>query len=103
MRQNIGAAPVGNLLEWDDFAVYGFMAAMAGRGRSRRRKDPAAQFAETATMRSKNSRADDSHFCPARREPAALCLGHSCPNLRRNRSHCWGAGDPGRADRAVRE
>ena len=25
MRQNLGAALVGNLLEWYDFAVYGFM------------------------------------------------------------------------------
>jgi hypothetical protein len=31
MRQNIGAALVGNLLEWYDFAVYGFMAAMIGK------------------------------------------------------------------------
>jgi MFS transporter, MHS family, proline/betaine transporter len=31
MRHNIGAALVGNLLEWYDFAVYGFMAAMIGK------------------------------------------------------------------------
>jgi MHS family proline/betaine transporter-like MFS transporter len=31
MWQNIGAALVGNLLEWYDFAVYGFMAAMIGK------------------------------------------------------------------------
>ena len=42
-------------------------------------------------------------FCPACRDPAALRLGHYCPNLCRNRRHCWRAGDPGRADRAVRK
>jgi MFS transporter, MHS family, proline/betaine transporter len=31
MRHNIGAALVGNMLEWYDFAVYGFMAAMIGK------------------------------------------------------------------------
>jgi MFS family permease len=38
---------------------------------------------------------DDRHFCPARQEPGALRLGHCCPNLYRNRGHCWRAGDAG--------
>jgi hypothetical protein len=46
---------------------------------------------------------DDRRFCPAGEEPAALCLDHYCPDLCRNRGHCGRAGDPGRADRAVRE
>jgi MHS family proline/betaine transporter-like MFS transporter len=31
IRQNIGAALVGNMLEWYDFAVYGFMVAIIGK------------------------------------------------------------------------
>ena len=31
MRHNIGAALIGNLLEWHDFAVYGFMAGIIGK------------------------------------------------------------------------